>query len=88
MDPKVKKYLSDIGQTGGRKSRRVLTSKDAKAMVRVREARRAFKTFYTLCFWSCNPEMKVTLTDIPWVIEQLFKYGDRKVLPVIQKLQS
>lgn len=46
MDPEVRKYLSAIGQRGGRKSRRVLDSETAKDMVRVREARRAYRGGY------------------------------------------
>ena len=46
MDPEVRKYLSAIGQRGGRKSRRVLDSETARAMVRVREARRAHRRNY------------------------------------------
>lgn len=34
---KVTKYLSDIGKKGGKKSKRVLTSEQAKEMVRIRE---------------------------------------------------
>jgi len=88
VDAKIKKYLSQIGQNGGRKSRRVLTSEDAQNMVKVREARRAFKNFYTLCFWSCDPGLKITITDVPWVVEQLFKHGNRSTLPIIERLQN
>lgn len=46
-------------------------------MVRLREARRAFRRFYAECFWSCDPEYTVTLDDVPWVADQLMKFGGR-----------
>ena len=52
MDQKVHAYLAEIGRRGGQRSRRKLTSEDARQMVRLREARRAFARFYAVCFWS------------------------------------
>jgi hypothetical protein len=46
-------------------------------MVRVREARRAFRRYRTMCFWSCRPDLQIGLPDVPWVAEQLMKHGDR-----------
>ncbi len=77
MDPEVRAYLSRIGRRGGRKSRRVLEPAKARDMVRVREARRAYRRFHTSCFWSYDPSYQVTLADIPWVVEQLRKHGGR-----------
>jgi len=76
MDLNVKQYLSQIGSKGGRKSRRKLDREDARKMVLVREARRAFKTYYASCFWSYDPNYKIGLGDVPWVAEQLQKNGD------------
>jgi hypothetical protein len=36
-------------------------------MVKVREARRAFHDFYASCFWSYDPNYRITLQDVPWV---------------------
>jgi len=77
MDPTIRAYLSAIGRRGGRKSRRLLPTDTARDMVRLREARRAFRRFHTQCFWSSNPEYLVTLRDVPWVAEQLMKFGGR-----------
>jgi hypothetical protein len=41
----VKSYLAEIGSRGGRKSRRTLDPDTARAMVRVREARRAHRAY-------------------------------------------
>jgi hypothetical protein len=74
----IKGYLAEIGARGGRKSRRTLTSEDARAMVKVREARRAFRRFRTRCFWSYRPDLEIGPADVPWVAEQLMKHGDRE----------
>lgn len=86
MDNSIRHYLSEIGRTGGVKSRRKLDSKAARDMVRVREARRAFKRFYPSCFWSYSPEYKVTIKDVPWVAEQLMKNGNQTAWYVGAKL--
>ena len=77
MDPKVRAYLAGIGSRGGRKSRRRLDSETARRMARVRDARRAFSRFHAECFWSCDPAYVVTNRDVPWVAEQLMKFGGR-----------
>ncbi len=41
----IRRYLARIGARGGRKSRRTLDAETARAMVRVREARRAFRRY-------------------------------------------
>lgn len=46
-------------------------------MVRLREARRAYRRFHTQCFWSYDPEYRVAMRDVPWVAEQLMKFGGR-----------
>lgn len=73
----VQRYLAAIGARGGRKSRRTLDPEAARAMVRVREARRAFRRFRTMCFWSYRPDLVITAADVPWVAEQLMKHGNR-----------
>jgi hypothetical protein len=47
-------------------------------MLKVREARRAFRRFRALCFWSYDPNMKITIDDVAWVAETLRKHGNRK----------
>jgi len=78
MDQQLRDYFAKIGQRGGKKSRRRLSSDVARQMVRVREARRAFKLFYTQCFWSYAPNYHVSADDILWVAEQLMKHGNRE----------
>ena len=74
----IKRYLANIGARGGRKSRRTLDAETARTMVKVREARRAFRRFRTTCFWSYRPDLEITAADIPWVAEQLMKHGNRE----------
>ncbi len=73
----VRKYLSAIGRRGGLKSRRTLDAATARDMVRVREARRAYRRYHTMCFWSYRPDLKITREDVRWVAEQLMKQGNR-----------
>ncbi len=70
-------YLSEIGRRGGKRSRRTLDSASARRMVKVREAKRAFARFRTSCFWSFDPNLRISVDDIPWVVEQLRKNGGR-----------
>ena len=74
----IRTYLAEIGRRGGRKSRRHLDSATARDMVRVREARRAFRRFRVRCFWSSPADLRIGLEDVPWVAEQLMKYGDHE----------
>ena len=76
--PDIRAYLSKIGRMGGSKSRRVLSTEEARNMVRVREARRAFRAFYTQCFWYLRPDMVVTLADIPEIVRGLRLHGGRQ----------
>jgi hypothetical protein len=78
MSREVSKYLAEIGRRGGRKSRRRLDSETARNMVKVREARRAFHDFYASCFWSYDPNYRVTLQDVPWVAKRLMEHGGRQ----------
>jgi hypothetical protein len=73
----VKEYLSIIGRRGGLKSRRTLDAATARDMVRVREARRAYRRYHTMCFWSYRPDLMIARGDIGWVAEQLMTHGNR-----------
>jgi hypothetical protein len=77
MDQNIREYLAEIGRRGGRASRRTLNPEQARAMVRVREARRAYRRFHPQCFWSYTPDLRITGADIPWVVEQLRRHGGR-----------
>lgn len=55
-------------------------------MVRVREARRAFRRFHAQCFWSFDPKRTITSADVAWVAEQLMKNGGRDAWAVGARL--
>ena len=55
-------------------------------MVKVREARRAYRRFAAQCFWSHDPEYRVGLADVPWVVRQLRHYGGRAAWDVAERL--
>ena len=82
----VHEYLAMIGARGGRRSRRVLDPDTARRMVRVREARRAFRRFRSTCFWSHRADLVIGVDDIPWVAEQLMKNGNREAWRIGAKL--
>ena len=86
MERKVISYLSEIGRRGGRKSRRALDPETARAMVRVREARREYRRFHARCFWSFDPAYRIGPADVPWVAEQLRKHGGRDAWDAARKL--
>lgn len=86
MDPRVKEYLAEIGRRGGKKSRRALASEAARRMVRVREARRAYRRFHARCFWSYDPDYVIREDDLAWVVSQLRKHGGRDAWETARKL--
>jgi hypothetical protein len=55
-------------------------------MVRVREARRAYRRFHERCFWSFDPEYIIGPSDVAWVVEQLRKHGGRDAREASRKL--
>jgi hypothetical protein len=83
---KLNQYLRQIGRRGGLKSRRTLDPAAARDMVRVREARRAFRRFRAICFWSCRPDLEIGLAEVPWVAEQLRRHGNREAWRVAERL--
>jgi len=86
MDKSIKNYLSKIGQKGGKKSRRKLSTEQSLNMIKVREARRAYKEFYDSCFWSFKKDLVIKSSDVRWVAEQLKKNGNRKAWLKAKKL--
>ena len=77
VETSVSQYLAVIGRKGGKKSRRRLSSDQARDMVRVRELRRAFREYYARCFWYMRPDAHLTLDDLPEVVRGLRKNGGR-----------
>ncbi len=86
MQDSVRNYLASIGQRGGRASKRTLSPEEARLMVKIREARKAYQKFYTQCFWSYDPLLKIQASDISWVAMQLMKQGNRKTWELGRKL--
>lgn len=78
--------MATIGRRGGKASKRALSATEARAMVRVRDARRAYQKFHAQCFWSYAPDLVITIDDVPWVAEQLMKHGGRVAWEAGQKL--
>lgn len=86
MQNELKVYFSQIGRNGGRKSRRCLSPEEARRMVCIREARKAYRRFYSRCFWSSPPDLKITGEDLEWVAQKLREQGGREGWEVAEKL--
>lgn len=86
MNRAVRDYLAEIGRKGGRVSRRRLTPEAARSMVRVREARRAYREYHASCFWSSAPDLRIEAKDVGWVAEQLKRHGGRDAWNVAARL--
>lgn len=86
MDTAIQRYLAEIGRKGGRKSRRKLDSETARAMVRVREARRVYRKFYAMCFWSYRKDLEIGPADVDWVVKTLKKNGDMRAWKAAERL--
>ena len=82
----VSAYLAKIGRKGGAKSRRHLSSEDAKNMVRLRDAKRAFNKFHSQCFWYMRENMVITLADVPEIARGLRQNGGRQGFLLAAKL--
>ena len=86
MDETIRNYLAEIGRKGGQRSRRTLKPQTARDMVRIREARRAYRDFHATCFWSYRPNLQVGLADVEWVARTLLRYGNREAWQRAQRL--
>jgi hypothetical protein len=86
MDNAIRDYLAEIGRRGGRKSRRTLDPDTARNMVRIREARRAFRRFHASCFWSYRPDLEIGADDVEWVARTLMKHGNREAWEIGRRL--
>ncbi len=55
-------------------------------MVRVRDARRAYRDFYATCFWSFDPNLVISADRVPWVAAQLRQNGGMAAWRVAARL--
>ena len=86
MSERVGRYLADIGKRAGRRGLHTLDRETARNMVRVREARRAFRRFHAQCFWSCDPDYIPSIADVEWVARELMRNGGREAWEIGAKL--
>lgn len=86
MDSNLRQYLSEIGRRGGQKSRRWLSPEEARRMVSVREARKAYARFHARCFWSAPRDLRITIDDLPWIAQKLREQGGREGWEAAEKL--
>lgn len=82
----ISDYFATIGRKGGSRSRRTLTPEQAQNMVRVREARKAFRKYHTQCFWFMAKDAQIQESDIPEIVRGLKKNGGRQGFILAAKL--
>jgi hypothetical protein len=63
-----------------------LAPETVRDTVRVREARRAYRRYHARCFWSYRPDLVIHQSDVPWVVQQLRKHGNRETWRVAERL--
>jgi hypothetical protein len=88
ISDEVKTYLRGIGAKGGRKSRRRLDPVQARRMVAVREARRAFRDYKTQCFWSFDPAWNIQNEHVPLVIRTLRNEGNAQAFTRAKRIHK
>ena len=79
---------AEAGRLGGQRSRRQLGADSARAMVGVREARKAYRAHYLTCFWWARPDLVIRAGDIGWVAEGLRKHGGRDAWRIAARLEQ
>ncbi|NJK92726.1 MAG: hypothetical protein HC904_13415 [Blastochloris sp.] len=87
LSKNLKAYLAQIGSRGGKKSKRSLDPAQARRMVALREARKAYREHHLDCFWSYKPEHLVRYHDIPWVIDGLMCEGNRLIFEKARRIR-
>lgn len=55
-------------------------------MVRVREARRAFRRFHAQCFWYMPADLTIGLADVPEIARGLRQHGGRDGFLLAERL--
>lgn len=78
--------MAQIGSKGGSKSKRKLSAEDARMMVKLREARRAYKKYYAMCFWHMKEDLIPKRKDLSIIAKYLKRYGDRQAYIIGRKL--
>jgi uncharacterized protein with von Willebrand factor type A (vWA) domain len=78
---------AEAGRLGGLRSRRHLSPEAARAMVRVRDARKLYRAYYTTCFWWARPDLVIGMKDVGWVADGLRKHGGRQAWHAAARLE-
>jgi len=70
-------YLRRIGSRGGKAGRRTLSPEQARRMVALREARKAYRQHRHEYFWHAPDDLIIQPAHIPFVIKGLMNEGNR-----------
>ncbi len=83
-----KTHSRGIGTKGSQNNCRRLDPAQARRMVAVREARRAFRNYKTQCFWSFDPEWNIQNEQVPLVIRTLRNEGNAQAFALAKRLHK
>ncbi len=83
----MKSYLAQMGSIGGKKSRRQLKPEQARRMVAVREAQKAYDAHRHVYFWSSPDGMKIREESVPFVVKGLMSEGNRHAFELARRIQ-
>ncbi|EIP99832.1 hypothetical protein OpiT1DRAFT_04363 [Opitutaceae bacterium TAV1] len=67
-------------------ARRTLSRAQARRMIAVRLARKAWVDFRTQCFWSYG-ETTITTDNVGWAVEQLRRNGNRNAWQAAARIE-
>jgi hypothetical protein len=87
MNKEIRSYLSEMGRKGGKKSRRRLTPEQARRMVAVREAQKAYDEHRHQYFWYSPESLKINEESVPFVIKGLMTEGDRSAFEKARRIK-
>lgn len=87
MDDSVKKFMARIGSRGGKKSRRKLTPEQARRMVAVREAQKAYDRHRHEYFWYAKEGLTIKEEGVPFVIKGLMNEGNRAAFEKARRIK-
>ncbi len=87
MQESVKQFMARIGSRGGKKSRRTLTKEQARRMVAVREAQKAFDRHRHEYFWYSPDGLLIEEEGVPFVIKGLMNEGNRAAFEKARRIK-
>ena len=77
---------AEINRCGGEQRKCAPSHEDAQEVVRIREARLAFRQYHAQCFWFMREDMQISATDIPEIAKGLRLHGGHRGMELAERL--